>query len=175
MHKSLNTRTEPSEPATISSPDVRKGPVWALATGAGFGCAKILPGSMGTLWGLPICWALFRLQANIFAWAAAIALLLALGWLVCGKYIQATGRHDPSEVVIDEYAAFPIVMLGVPFSWWSLLLGFLLFRAFDIGKPWPISRLEQIPGASGVMADDIGAAIVAGGLLYFIDLAYPLT
>ena len=76
---------------------------------------------------------------------------------------------DPGQVVFDEIAAFSVVFLFVPISLRSAILGFLLFRLFDVWKPWPARRLERLPGGLGIMADDFAAAVYAAGGLWLID------
>jgi phosphatidylglycerophosphatase A len=68
--------------------------------------------------------------------------------------------------VYDEFAALTLVFVAVPLTVTTAVLGFLLFRLFDIWKPWPVRRLEQLPGGLGVMADDAGAAVLAGAVLW---------
>ena len=72
---------------------------------------------------------------------------------------------DPQPVVFDEIAAFFWVFLFVPLTWTTSLIGFVLFRVFDILKPWPIPRLERLPRGWGVMADDAAAGLLAGAVL----------
>lgn len=108
--------------------------------------------------------------------AVVVASLLAfvLGIWACGAHVRATGREDPSECVIDELAGQWLACAGVlfaPASAAELALAFLLFRLFDILKPWPISAAEKLPGGLGVMADDmlagLAAAIIAAAVQYF--------
>ncbi len=83
-----------------------------------------------------------------------------------------TDSHDPSEVVIDEVAGMWIALLGAPLTAPHLLAAFLLFRLFDVWKPGPIDRLQNLPGGWGVMADDVAAGAVAG-LLVALMAALP--
>jgi phosphatidylglycerophosphatase A len=75
--------------------------------------------------------------------------------------------------VFDEIAAFGVVYLLVPFNLLTAVLGFVLFRLFDIWKPWPARRLERLPGGLGIMADDFAAGLYAAGSLWLIDLWFP--
>lgn len=112
--------------------------------------------------------------------ATALLAVGALGWTLLGLW--AAARHpspsaDPKEVVIDEaagqwLAALPCPMLGAELAGWSALspwlLAFALFRFFDIAKPWPVSAAERLPGARGVMADDLVAGALAAALLVLL-------
>ena len=74
---------------------------------------------------------------------------------------RASGRKDPQHVVIDEVAGQMIALIAVPVNWKAVLAGFILFRAFDITKPWPIRSLEKLPEGTGIVVDDLGAGIYA--------------
>lgn len=110
----------------------------------------------------------FRLeQASAFAWAANAVLLTAfclLGIWASGRTIPFLGNLDPSEAVVDEVMGQLITFLFIPFglSWPFLLAGFLLFRLFDIWKPYPIDDLQILPAGIGICADDIVAGVYAG-------------
>lgn len=99
--------------------------------------------------------------------AAAVVLLLVAGIPICDTAARRLGETDHSAVVFDEIAAFPLVMIGLPAGPVWILAGFVVFRLFDILKPWPISVLEKrLPGGLGVMADDVLAALLACGVLH---------
>jgi phosphatidylglycerophosphatase A len=72
---------------------------------------------------------------------------------------RACGRDDPSHVVIDEVAGQMVTLIAAPLTWKAQLAGFILFRMFDIVKPWPIRRLERLPEGTGIMMDDVAAGI----------------
>lgn len=96
----------------------------------------------------------------------ATIIVVVIGMLVSSIYVNTTGKEDPSEVIIDEVAGFLIAMAWLPPSWIYVLLAFILFRALDILKPFPISFLDQkIKGGVGVMADDMVAGIVTNVIL----------
>jgi len=78
------------------------------------------------------------------------------------------GRDDPSEVVIDEVAGFLLTVYLLPLSWRSIALGFIMFRFFDILKPFPIKRLERIGGGTGIVLDDLGAGVYAALSINFL-------
>lgn len=91
------------------------------------------------------------------------------GLWASGVMESSTGKHDPSEIVIDEVAGLWIALAGTNFALPHLIIAFLLFRLFDIIKPGPINTLQNLPGGWGVMMDDIGAGLVALPLAYFLS------
>jgi phosphatidylglycerophosphatase A len=161
------------------SPPNRFSPILLLATGLGFGYARIMPGTVGALWGLPLAWAITRVPApgGLPNWAVHIAiilLLLAVGVPLCtAAATQLGGKKDPSAVVYDEIATMPIVFLFVPVAIleahpWLWAAGFLFHRLFDILKPPPCRQLERLPAGLGIMADDVAAAVYAGATLHLL-------
>jgi len=130
----------------------------ALATALGAGYLPKAPGTWGSAVGL-LLWVV--LPASGWVQATAIALVLVAGTWSAGVAERHFGRHDPGQVVIDEVAGMLITMFLNPAGWVSALLGFLLFRAADIVKPFPARRLEGLPGGFGIMADDVMAGIYA--------------
>ena len=78
---------------------------------------------------------------------------------------RESGKEDPGFVVIDEVAGQMISLIAIPVDWKYLVAGFILFRGFDIAKPFPLRRLERLPGGTGIMMDDVGAGIYALALL----------
>ncbi|WP_440053789.1 phosphatidylglycerophosphatase A family protein [Pseudoalteromonas sp. T1lg65] len=135
-----------------------KRPHQFLALGFGLGLAKKAPGTFGTLGALPFIF----LTETTPIWAQClVALLLSLAgiWL-CGKTAEDVNVHDHPAIVWDEIAGFYITMIGTALSWQSLLIGFILFRFFDIVKPGPIRLLDKkLHGGSGIMLDDVLAGI----------------
>jgi len=140
--------------------------VW-LATGVGVGLVSPAPGTVGGLWGLPLAWAVGQLPSSE-ARVIAIVLLGLVGVAICSRAAAALGGgKDPQVIVWDEIAALPIVYLGVgemTLSTW--LIGWVLFRVFDITKPPPARQVEQFPGGWGIMADDFVAAGFACAALH---------
>jgi phosphatidylglycerophosphatase A len=130
----------------------------AIATVFGVGYAPIAPGTFGSAAGLVLWW---LLPASAAAQAIAIVVLFVIGsWSgnVAERYF---GRTDPGHVVIDEVMGMLITMFLNPAGWIGALLGFFLFRVFDVVKPYPSDRLEKLHGGVGVMADDGMAAVYA--------------
>src|SRR5579872_1047037 len=134
--------------------------VW-LSTWFGCGLSPVAPGSVGSLAALPLA-ALAVWLGGPWILALVAALVLAIGIRATGAYARATGIKDPGEAVIDEVAGQCLTLVVVPLAPLPYLAGFLLFRFFDVAKPFPIRWLERnLPGGWGIMLDDIGAAIYA--------------
>ena len=136
-----------------------------MATAAGVGFAPIAPGTAGTLAAVPLAWALAGLP---IAWYALVALALGLvGVAAAAAADRAWGTEDSGRIVIDEVVGYLITVAAVPRDRWvPLAAGVVIFRILDIAKPPPIRSLERLPGGWGVMADDVGAGVVGGLLLW---------
>ena len=137
----------------------------AISTTLGIGYVPFAPGTFGSAAGL-VLWTF--LPASPIAQAAVIVLIFAVGsWSgsVAERHFQ---RTDPGQVVIDEVLGMLITLLLNPVGWAGATLGFLLFRAADIIKPYPANRLERLPGGIGIMADDAMAAVYANVALRVI-------
>jgi phosphatidylglycerophosphatase A len=154
------------QPAPETAPRSRFS--WMIATF--FGVGHLQPGS-GT-WAAAITviawWAVARtIPAN---WLIPVSALLAVAITLIGIVpssivARESGRKDPGFVVIDEVAGQMIAMFAVPLDWKYLLASFILFRSFDIVKPFPLRRLERLPAGTGIMMDDVGAGLYALVLL----------
>jgi phosphatidylglycerophosphatase A len=96
------------------------------------------------------------------------ALAVVVGIPAATRVARATGLKDPQFVVIDEVAGQLITLILIPVSWKSLLLGFILFRAFDIAKPPPVRNLERFPEGTGIVIDDLGAGLYALAVLHIL-------
>jgi phosphatidylglycerophosphatase A len=133
--------------------------ILALATWGGVGYLPGAPGTWGTVAALPLWWLLTHLGPP--GYALAVAGLLAVSVMVAGPAQTLLGKHDHPAIVIDEVVGLLLALAGAPVNWTVVLAGFVAFRAFDILKPWPISRLNQ--GASGlaVVLDDVAAGVMA--------------
>jgi phosphatidylglycerophosphatase A len=125
-----------------------------------------MPGTFGTLLGLPLAWGLDYVRWPQAIELLAIAVLILAGIPLCGRAARLLGKTDPGCVVFDEIAAVPLVFLLVRITFSTAILGFIWFRIFDIAKPWPVRRLERLPGGLGIMIDDVAAAIFAGIALW---------
>ena len=135
----------------------------SLATVFGIGYVPFAPGTFGSAVGL-IVWAV--LPPSTAAHLAAILAIFALGaW--CGTVAERHfGGTDPGPVVIDEVMGMLMTLFMHPVGWGGAIAAFFLFRAFDVLKPYPADRLEQLPGGLGVMADDGMAAVYANLALW---------
>lgn len=149
-----------------------RGPLWAVvaSTVLGLGFTPRMPGTVASAVGLflfvpvyfvpdPWSWILPSIELGIVCLLAAAAI---------PHVLRATGQSDPSFIVIDELAGILCALAIAPFEWAWALLAFLLFRILDIFKPFPVDKLEKLPGAWGVMADDLGAGLISGLLVLIV-------
>jgi phosphatidylglycerophosphatase A len=130
----------------------------AVATVGGIGYVPVAPGTFGSVAGL-VLW--LALPASAAVQGAAIVALFAAGSMSGNVAEHHFGKTDPRHVVIDEVMGMLITLLLIPVGYQGAIAGFLLFRLFDVLKPWPANRLEKLHGGVGVMADDAMAAIYA--------------
>ncbi len=145
-------------------------PAVLIATGFGVGLLPKAPGTWGSLFALPVAWLIFEASGRA-GLAAAAVLVFAVGVWASGVCVNRLGNEDPKQVVIDEIAGQWLVLLVVTPGWPAYMLGFALFRAFDILKPWPVSWADrEIKGGLGIMLDDVLAAGYAAAALYAISL-----
>ncbi len=146
---------------------VRRGPrpegrpgFWVLVAAWGpCGYAPVAPGTFGTLGAIPLWWALSWLTWP--AYVAAVAALGAIGVLAAHRAAAYWRVADASPIVIDEVVGYLVTMAFVPFSWPAALAGFLLFRLFDVLKPWPASAVDRVKNGFGVVMDDVAAGVFA--------------
>jgi phosphatidylglycerophosphatase A len=151
-----------------------------IATCFGLGWLPVAPGTCGSL-PPAIAFAVFVYYGMPpAATTVVVAVLVVIGSVTClccaPTSVAAVGKNDPGEVVMDEFAGQALTFLAIPLLWprslsggeglWVALFGFLLFRAFDIVKPWPIRKLERLPGAKGVLMDDLAAGVASAIVLY---------
>jgi phosphatidylglycerophosphatase A len=136
--------------------------------GFGSGLLAPAPGTWGTLAAIPVYLFLVLVwPSNAFVYFLLLVGGFALGVFVCGKAARDVGVHDHSAIVWDEIIGYLITMSVVSPSWQNIVLGFALFRVFDIVKPWPIKRLDKsVHGGFGIMIDDVLAGLFACGILY---------
>jgi len=117
------------------------------------------PGTFGTLATVPL--AIGMSYLGVFYGVIFLVIFILVAILLSGIGQKLLGKDDPSEVVIDEVAGFLLTIFLLPLSWRSLSLGFVLFRFFDIIKPFPIRRSEKIRGGAGIVLDDLLAGVYA--------------
>lgn len=138
-----------------------------LASFFGAGCSRIAPGTAGSMAALPLVW-----SCALAGWALyslfTIVVLVAGIW-ICDKAAKEIGVHDHGGIVWDEVAGMLVTMWFIPVTWQNLFIGFLLFRLFDIWKPWPIRMLDlKVHGGLGIMLDDLVAGLFANISLWLI-------
>ncbi len=151
----------------LSREQIEDHPVYFAAFGFGAGFAKKAPGTIGTIVGIPIY--LLASAGGFPVFVVLTVLFSLLGVYLCGETAKAMGVHDHPGIVWDEIVGFMVTMILVPFSWSAVLVGFILFRFFDIIKPWPISYLDRhVEGGLGIMLDDLLAGMVSAVLLSWI-------
>ena len=139
---------------------VLKNPVHLLALGFGAGCAPKLPGTAGTLVGVLLYLLLQHLSVRYYV--GLLIILFVLGIWICGRTVRDLGVHDHPAIVYDEIVGYLVTMILAPPGWFWIVSGFLLFRLFDIWKPWPIRWLDRrVKGGFGVMLDDVVAGLFA--------------
>ena len=132
---------------------------YLIATVGGVGRLPAAPGTWGSAVALPPAWAI-QYYGGPWALLLATALVFGLGCWAAAVHIRATGREDPSEVVIDEVAGQWLVLVPAPADPLLYLAGFLAFRVLDINKPWPASWADrEVHGGLGAMLDDLLAAV----------------
>lgn len=153
-----------------------------LASCFGLGRLPIAPGTWGSLPPTIIFAFICYLGASAVSAGVVMAVLVLVGCVVCVKcgpvIIAATGKEDPGEVVADEFAGQALTflvggLLADGRIWLVAVLGFLLFRLFDILKPWPARRLEKLPAGWGILADDLAAGLYAGIVLLLCLRFWP--
>lgn len=142
-----------------------------LAFGFGSGLSPFAPGTAGTLAAIPLY--LLLAQLPLWGYVAVLLLMSLAGIWICGESSRRLGVHDHGGIVWDEFAGFLLTMLAAPAGWMWIVVGFFLFRMFDIWKPWPIRLVDRdVPGGFGIMFDDILAGVYAWlvlqALAYFL-------
>ncbi len=142
-----------------------------LALGFGSGCARIAPGTWGTLVAVVPCWLALQ-QLSLGGYLLLTFVLIVVGVWLCGQAAQRLQVHDHPGIVWDEIAGYFVTMIAAPDGWVWAVVGFALFRLFDITKPWPIRRIDRgVDGGVGIMADDLLAGVYAWLVLQGLALA----
>lgn len=152
-------------------------PVHLVAFGLGAGLSPRAPGTVGTLWGVLLWLVLQALPPALYG--VTLVGLFATGVWVCGRSARLLGTHDTPGIVFDEIVGFlvtaapllPALKLAQGPAWAWLLAAFVLFRVFDIAKPWPIRRLDaEVHGGFGIMLDDLVAGLYGAALLLVLTM-----
>ena len=135
-------------------------PIHCLAFGFGSGLAPVAPGTFGTLLAVPLYLLFADMPLAVYGFIVVIACVG--GICLCDKAASDLGVHDHPGIVWDEFVGLWIALFALPAGWLWIVIGFALFRLFDIWKPWPIDRLDNsIKGGLGIMLDDVVAGIYA--------------
>jgi phosphatidylglycerophosphatase A len=152
--------------------------VIAIATLGPVGRVRKGPGTAGTAVGL-VWFTLFFYHGNLLSYLLLGGFSIWFAIALCGEAEVRLGKSDPSEVVLDEFVAVPFCFLGLhPYlldgrGWAVVLAGFVLFRLFDIAKPFGIARLQKLPGGAGVVVDDLAAAVATCLCLHLLVRLTP--
>lgn len=134
-----------------------------FATFLGVGFCPVAPGTAATAAGIVL---VYFLQSSLPLYTVVMVLLLVLAIPVCTYLEKESGRKDPGLLVIDEVVGIMIGLIGLPLSWPVVIVGFFLFRAFDMFKIYPINRFEALPGGLGIMLDDVMAGLYTNIVLH---------
>ena len=141
-------------------PSLLRNPRHLLSLGFGSGLAPFAPGTCGTLVAVPLYLLLAQLSLSWYLLAVVIG--FGAGVHLCQYTSDALGVHDHGGIVWDEFVGYWITMIAVPLSWQWIVLGFVLFRVFDIVKPWPVKIADaKMKGGFGIMLDDVLAGLYA--------------
>jgi len=159
-------------PRPTSHPRLTPLPWWhpaaLIATVFGVGRLRPAPGTWGSLAALPAAWAISSAAGGL-ALAVAVIIVSVFGVWASDIYVRRTGADDPSVIVIDEVAGQWLTLVLLPTEPLAYAMGFLLFRVFDVLKPWPASWADRrIKGGLGVMLDDLLAGIMAGAVAWLL-------
>ena len=159
------------KPAPLPS-SIWTDPLLLLACGLGSGAARFAPGTFGTLVAIPLYWFMQPLSILYYSLLTVVLFLLGIG--LCGYAARKLGVHDHPGIVWDEIVGYLITMFMAPAGLMWIIIGFALFRLFDIWKPWPIGWLDaKVSGGFGIMIDDVLAGIYAACLLQLLVFLLP--
>jgi phosphatidylglycerophosphatase A len=143
-------------------------PIHLLAFGFGSGAMPKAPGTWGTLAAIPIF--LLIQDLPLISYLALLLVMTVVGVWICDVTTRALGVHDHPGIVWDEIVGYLITMIMAPEGWFWLVVGFVLFRIFDIAKPWPIRFIDRsVKGGFGIMLDDVLAGVMALACLQLIS------
>lgn len=160
MNRGTVTLVESGKNRQLVAKEILTDPVHFIAFGFGSGLAPKAPGTFGSIVGAIIAWGMLSLTPLIYA--ALTIVMFVFGVWLCGASSAKLGVHDHGGIVWDEIVGMMITYFLLPSGWWWLLTGFVLFRLFDIVKPWPISWLDKrVDGGFGIMIDDVIAGVFA--------------
>lgn len=150
------------QPSTIF-----RSPIHFLAFGFGSGLAPKAPGTVGTI--VAVLLYLLCQSLDLLSYSLLTAAICIAGIWICGKSSEMLGVHDHGGIVWDEFAGYFVTMIAAPPGWIWIVVGFVLFRLFDILKPWPIKWADQqVEGGLGIMLDDIIAGLASFAVLQVV-------
>jgi len=162
----MNDKPSANKHAPVPPRLVFTDPAMWLAFGFGSGLAPKAPGTAGTIAAIPLAIMLTRSGLSLPLQLLIVAAVTLIGVYLCGYAANKLGVHDHGGIVWDEIAGYLLTVVWFPATWVSWLLGFVLFRIFDILKPWPIRELDhRMSGGLGIMLDDVVAAIFAAAVM----------
>ncbi|MCW9024498.1 MAG: phosphatidylglycerophosphatase A [Gammaproteobacteria bacterium] len=152
---------------TKPSPTLLRNPVHFLSLGFGSGLVPVAPGTAGTVAAIPVYLLLNSLELT--SYLIIVLISFVIGVYICGETSKALGVEDHPAIVWDEVVGYLITMILAPSGVLWVVTGFVLFRIFDILKPWPIRVLDRrLKGGMGIMLDDVLAGIFAALVLHFV-------
>lgn len=147
------------------SPKLLKSPTQLLAFGFGAGLSPRAPGTLGTVVAVPLYWLLSGL--DLVSYTAVVVVAFVAGVWICDRASRQLQVHDHPGIVWDEFVGYWIALWALPVHWTWMLAGFVVFRVFDIAKPWPIGWLDKrVKGGFGIMIDDVIAGVMACATLH---------
>lgn len=145
-------------------PEIWQNPLYFIAFGLGSGAMPFAPGTFGTLMAIPFYLLIQPFSLSVYLLIVACFIIFSM-W-ICERASRQIHIHDHPGMCIDEFAGFFVTMIHAPRGWLPIVVGFLLFRLFDIWKPWPINWLDKnIHGGIGMVLDDVVAGLVACALM----------
>jgi len=148
--------------------DLLASPACFLGLGLGSGLSPKAPGTAGTIVAVPLFLVCADAGTTVL-WVVTVAMILMGAW-ICQCSATQLDSHDHPAIVWDEFAGFFVTMLFVSPTLHNVIAGFVLFRLFDILKPWPIKMIdEKVHGGIGIMLDDLIAGVLAGGILFLLN------
>nr|WP_167377139.1 phosphatidylglycerophosphatase A [Pantoea wallisii] len=155
----------------VAKSRLRMGNPWhLLATGFGSGLSPIMPGTAGSVAAIPFWWLMTFLPLQLYTLVVLIG--ISVGVYLCHRTARDMGVHDHGSIVWDEFIGIWITLMAIPaMSWQWVLAGFVIFRIFDMWKPWPIRWFDRnVHGGMGIMVDDIIAGVISAVILYGLGL-----
>ncbi len=140
-----------------------------IATCFKVGYLPFAPGTWGSVFAILLWWVLLK-DLNTYIFGAIIIIFLLIGIVVSNIIIDQSGDHDPSYIIIDELVGQWLALFLIPDGFFNIAISFILFRFFDIIKPWPIRLIEKFPKGLGVMSDDLTAGLITLILIQIINI-----